>query len=59
MHERAFGMPLEATSTHLLANEGRVMPEGAAGLAILGIAVAALIAMIIYGRVRRNRDRRG
>ncbi|MFB8244501.1 hypothetical protein ACFC5X_05515 [Streptomyces sp. NPDC055952] len=50
---------MESTSTYLLANEGRVMPEGTAGLVILGIAVAALIAMIIYGRVSRNRGRRG
>ncbi|MCK8681400.1 MULTISPECIES: hypothetical protein [Streptomyces] len=50
---------MEAVHSHLLANEGRVMPEGTAGLVILAIAVAALIAMIVYGRVSRKRGRRG
>ncbi|MFD7699969.1 hypothetical protein [Streptomyces caelestis] len=50
---------MEATSSYLMVNEGRVMPEGTAGLVILAIAVAALIGMIIYGRATRKRGRRG
>ena len=44
--------------TYLIANEGRVMPEGTAGLVILAIAIAALVAMVIYGRVTRKRGRK-
>lgn len=51
-------MEAAAAFTHL-ANRGRVMPEGTAGLVILGIAVAALVAMIVYGGVSRRRRRRG
>ncbi|GAA1546456.1 hypothetical protein GCM10009730_64490 [Streptomyces albidochromogenes] len=49
---------MELRSAYLLANEGRVMPEGTAGLVTLSVAIAALIAAIVYGRVTRKRGRR-
>ncbi|MFC9063299.1 hypothetical protein ACFTXB_35595, partial [Streptomyces sp. NPDC057074] len=38
--------------TYLIANEGRVMPEGTAGLVILAVAIAALrvVPQSIFGR---------
>lgn len=40
-----------------LANSGRLMPDGTAGLIIFLVAIAVIIAMIIYGRSTRKRRR--
>ncbi|MET9496274.1 hypothetical protein [Streptomyces sp. NPDC006552] len=40
-----------------LANSGRLMPDGTAGLVIFLVAIAVIIGMIIYGRSTRKRRR--
>jgi hypothetical protein len=48
---------MNQTEWTTLANSGRLMPDGTAGLIIFLVAVAVIIAMIIYGRSTRKRNR--